>query len=233
MQAVILAGGLATRMRPRTEKVPKSLLEVGGRPFVDWQLELLARSGITDVVMLIAHLGEQIRDHVGDGARLGVRVAYAAEPPGQLLGTAGAIRAALDQLEPEFVVTYGDSYLPFDYAEPLQILRAHGDCDGVMAIFHNANRYDVSNVATDGTWVVRYDKSVRDPRFDHVDYGATALRRSVIEALPAGPYGLDAVQRDLAARHRLRACVARERFYEVGSPGGLDELDAYLKEKSR
>lgn len=232
MQAVVLAGGLATRMRPHTEKVPKSLLEVGGRPFVDWQLELLARAGLTDVVLLIAHLGEQIRAHVGDGAHFGVQVTYVSEPPGQLLGTAGAIRAALPHLASEFLVTYGDSYLTFDYAEPLQLLRAHADCDGVMAIFHNANRYDASNVITDGTWVTRYDKQQRDPAFDHVDYGATALRRSVIEALPEGPSGLDAVQRDLAARHRLRACVVRERFYEVGSPGGLAELDAYLTKKS-
>lgn len=224
----MLAGGLATRMRPRSETVPKSLLVVGGRPFVEWQLELLARSGLTDVVLLVAHLGEQIRAHVGDGARFGVRVTYVEEPAGRLLGTAGAIRAALAHLDSEFVVTYGDSYLPFDYGEPLRLLQGHTDCDGVMAIFHNANRYDRSNVVTDGTWVVRYDKTVDDPAFDHVDYGATALRRSVIAALPEGPLGLDAVQRELAARHRLRARVARERFYEVGSPAGLAELDAYL-----
>lgn len=230
VQAVVLAGGLATRMRPRTETVPKSLLEVAGRPFVDWQLARLARAGVTEVVMCIAHLGEQIRAHVGDGARFGVRVVYAEEPPGVLLGTAGALRAALPALAPEFVVTYGDSYLPFDYGAPLRMLRAHDDCDGAMAIFHNANRFETSNVITDGTWVVRYDKTAPDPAFDHVDYGATALRRAVIAALPAGQaHGLDAVQRALAARHRLRACVARERFFEIGSPAGLAELDTHLR----
>jgi NDP-sugar pyrophosphorylase family protein len=233
MTVVILAGGLATRMRPHTETVPKSLLEVAGRPFVDWQLELIARSGLTDVVMCIAHLGEQIRAHVGDGAQFGLRVAYAEEPAGQLLGTAGALRGALPHLDRELLVTYGDSYLPFDYAGPLRVLREHADCDAVMAVFHNANRYDASNVITDGTWVASYDKSAHDdPRFDHVDYGATALRREAIEALPPGFSGLDAVQRDLAARHRLRALVARERFYEIGSPTGLAELDAHLRKSS-
>jgi MurNAc alpha-1-phosphate uridylyltransferase len=230
---VVLAGGLATRMRPRTETVPKSMLEVAGRPFIDWQLELFAASGITEVVMCIAYLGEQVRAHVGDGARHGLRVTWSVEgdgSPGALLGTAGAIRAALPQLAPSFLVTYGDSYLPFDYGEPFSQLERHSDCDGVMAIYANAGAWDASNVVTDGTWVVRYEKGARDRAFDHIDYGVTALRREVIAALPAGQRaGLDEIQHGLAARKRLRAVVARERFFEIGSPGGLADLDTHLK----
>jgi len=237
LQAVVLAGGLATRMRPRTLTVPKSMLEVAGRPFVEWQLELLASCGIRDVVMCVAHLAEPIEAHVGDGARWGVRVRWAHEGP-KLLGTAGAIRAALELLEPSFLVTYGDSYLPFDYAEPLRILAAHEDCDGVMAVYRNEGKWDTSNVilSPDGAWVERYDKADKTPAFDHIDYGATALRREVIARLPAPggqPLGLDAVQRDLARAQRLRACLARERFFEIGSPEGLAELDRHLtKQKS-
>jgi N-acetyl-alpha-D-muramate 1-phosphate uridylyltransferase len=233
MQAVVLAGGLATRMRPLTETLPKSLLLVAGRPFVDWQLERLVACGIRDVVMCVAHLGDQIRDHVGDGARLGIQVAWSTEP--QLLGTAGALRHALSLLAPTFLVTYGDSYLPFDYTGPLALLDAHADCDGVMAVFANAGRWDASNVILrDGAWVERYEKTGNDPRFDHIDYGATALRRDVIAALADGvPHGLDAVQRDLAARGRLRAVEARERFFEIGSPAGLAELDRHLRSLPR
>jgi NDP-sugar pyrophosphorylase family protein len=218
-------------MRPRTLTVPKSMLEVAGRPFVDWQLERMAACGVTDVVMCVAHLAEQIEVHVGDGARHGVRVRWAHEGP-TLLGTAGAIRAALELLEPTFLVTYGDSYLPFDYAEPLRVLEAHADCDGVMAIYKNDSRWDASNVVADAAreWVVRYQKGQTDPAFDHIDYGATALRRELIAALPAGePRGLDAIQRELARQKRLRACVARERFFEIGSPEGLSELDRHLR----
>lgn len=229
-QAVVLAGGLATRMLPRTETVPKSLLEVAGRPFIDWQLARLADSGIRDVVICIAHLGNQIRAHVGDGARHGLRVTWSEELPGQLLGTAGALRAALAHLAPRFVVTYGDSYLPFDYRAPLDLLAAHDDCDGVMAIYRNQGRWEESNVATDGTWVTCYAKGTGDPMFDHVDYGAIALRREMIAAIPAGaPLGLDAVQRQLAKVRRLRSYVARDRFYEIGSPEGLADLDRYLR----
>jgi NDP-sugar pyrophosphorylase family protein len=230
MQIVVLAGGLATRMRPRTETLPKALLDVAGRPFVDWQLELLARSGATEVVMCVAHLADMIRDHVGDGARFGLRVTYVEDR--ELLGTAGAVRGALAHLADVFVVTYGDSYLPFDYGEPVRILSAHDDCDGVLAIYKNAGKWEVSNVETDGAWVLRYDKTSRDPKFDHVDYGAMALRRDVVAAWPPGKLGLDVVQHDLAANRRLRACVAHERFYEIGSPGGLAELDSYLRKHS-
>ena len=241
MQAVVLAGGLATRMRPHTLAIPKAMLEVAGRPFVDWQLERLAQCGFRDVVMCIAYLGEQIRAHVGDGAGYGVRVTWS-EDGGRLLGTAGALRAALHHLAPTFLVTYGDSYLPFDYAEPLRILEAHADCDGVMAVYKNDGKWDASNVVTDGAdqadqadqgWVLRYEKGIKDDAFDHIDYGATALRRTLIEALPDGePYGLDTLTRELAARKRLRAYVARERFFEIGSPQGLAELDQKLRTRA-
>jgi NDP-sugar pyrophosphorylase family protein len=233
-QAVVLAGGLATRMRPRTLTVPKSMLEVAGRPFVDWQLERLAASGVREVVMCVAHLAEVIEGHVGDGSRFGVHVAWAHEGP-KLLGTAGAIRAALGLLRPSFLVTYGDSYLPFDYSEPLKVLESHDDCDGVMSVYRNAGQWDASNVVTDplGHHVLRYEKGNPDPAFDHIDYGATALRREIIAALPEGePAGLDAIQRDLARRKRLRALVARERFFEIGSPEGLAELDRHLRTRA-
>ncbi len=218
------------------------MLEVGGRPFVDWQLERLATSGIEEVIMCVGYLGDQIRGHVGDGQRFGLRVLWSedatgASPGGNgdraLLGTAGAIRAALHLLAPSFLVTYGDSYLPFDYSAPIRALAKHDDCDGVMVAYKNDGQWDASNVLTDGVWVLRYEKGVRDPAFDHIDYGATALKREIIAALPAGKrHGLDALQRELSLRKRLRACIARERFFEIGSPEGLAALDRHLGTRS-
>jgi NDP-sugar pyrophosphorylase family protein len=207
------------------------MLEVAGRPFVDWQLEKLAACGFDDVVFCVAFLAEQIRDHVGDGERFGLRVRYSDEGP-TLLGTAGAVRNALPLLQPTFLVTYGDSYLPFDYAEPLRMLEAHEDCHGVMSIYENHGAWDSSNTSPDSTgeWVARYEKGRPELRFSHIDYGAIALRRGVIEALsPSVPSGLDAIQTDLARRKLLRAVVAHERFFEIGSPEGLSTLDAWLQ----
>ena len=229
MQAFILAGGLATRMHPRTLTLAKAMLDVAGRPFIDWQLESLARAGFDDVVLCVAFLGEQISDHVGDGTRYGLRVRYSDEGPA-LLGTAGALRVALPHMAPAFLVTYGDSYLPFDYAEPLRVLLGHDDCDGVMSVFPNGDRWDASNVKTDGVRVLAYEKGTRDPAFDHIDYGALALRRGLIEALPGGERrGLEELQTRVASAGRMRAVVATERFYEIGSPEGLAALDAKLR----
>ncbi len=232
-QAVILAGGLATRMQPRTLTVPKILLEVRGqgvvRAFADLQLELLAKYNYQRVVLCVAHLGEQVRAYVGDGKRWGLRVEYADEGK-DLLGTGGALRMAAPLLEETFLVTYGDSYLPFDYAAPLDSLRAYDDCDGVMSVFANAGKWDASNVRTDGEWILAYEKGTKEPAYDHIDYGAIALRKSVVLELPERQRsGLDDLQTRLARKHRLRAWVARERFYEIGSPEGLAALEERLK----
>jgi N-acetyl-alpha-D-muramate 1-phosphate uridylyltransferase len=206
------------------------MLDVGGRPFIDWQLEKLRACGFDDVVLCVAFLAEQIREHVGDGARFGLGVRYSDEGP-TLLGTAGAIRNALDLLAPAFLVTYGDSYLPFDYGDPLRALNAHPDCAGVMSIYENRGAWDTSNVEADsaGEKVIRYEKGRPDLHFSHIDYGAIALRREIIEELPAGePRGLDVIQTELAKQKRLRAVVARDRFFEIGSPEGLSTLDHWL-----
>lgn len=240
MQAVILAGGLATRMRPRTLTTPKFLLNVAGRPFASWLLERLASAGFESVVLCIGHMGGPIRDFVGDGSSFGLRVAYSDE--GQiLLGTAGALRRALPHLEASFLVTYGDSFLPFDYAAPLRELQEESDADGVMAVYKNEGRWDTSNTAIrrDGSgrlWVERYDKrATPEPPFapDHIDYGAMALRREVIAALPEGEsLGLDRIQSELAAKGRLRAHLATRRFYEIGSEEGLVELGSALEKRA-
>ncbi len=228
MQAVILAGGLATRMRPWTEKMPKALLPVAGKPFLAWQFEIIARCQFTRVLLLTGYLGDQLRDFAGDGSAFGLDVQYVDDGP-ELLGTAGALRHALSELDETFLVTYGDSYLPFDYAAPLLDLRAHPEAEGTMAVFENHGRWDKSNTAVEGDLVARYDKEAKDHALGFIDYGATALRRSVIERLPEGHVlGLGLVQAELAARGVLRACRAGERFYEIGSPAGLKELEAYL-----
>jgi len=227
MQAVVLAGGRATRLAERTQDVPKYLVEVAGRPFAHWQLERLRASGIERVVLCIGHLGHQIEQALGDGGELGVMLRYSHDGD-ELLGTAGALRAAAHLLEPTFVVTYGDSWLPFDYGALLRDLDANAAANGTMAVFENTDRWDRSNVRLEGQRVLEYDKRGGE-RFQHIDYGATALRRPIVEALGPGRADLATVQRSLAEAGTLRAFVVSERFYEIGSPSGLDELDHRLR----
>jgi NDP-sugar pyrophosphorylase family protein len=229
MQAVILAGGLAMRLGELAATTPKSLLSVGGRPFLAWQLERLRASGFVDVLLCIGHLGSQIREFAGDGAAFGVALRYAEDGP-EPLGTAGALRAALAELAPTFLVTYGDSYLPFDYSLPLRDLEAHPDALATMSVFKNEGRFDRSNTQVRGDQVIRYEKGSSDPAIDHIDYGALALRRELIESAPAAASGLDQLQSTLAREGRLRAVLAPERFYEIGTPFGLAELDLRLQQ---
>jgi NDP-sugar pyrophosphorylase family protein len=231
MQVVVLAGGLATRMRPETEQTPKSLLQVNGRPFVDWQLDRFAASGARSVVMCVGYLGEQIETHVRRGLDRGLVVSYSYDGE-QLLGTGGALRRALARMEAELVVTYGDSYLPFDYAAPLADLRAHPEADATMSAYRNRGAFGPSNVGLDGDWVARYEKGGAS-ELDCIDYGAIALRRSVLQGIADGAvWGLEALWTKLAKQRKLRAFVAPERFYEVGSPEGRRDLEQRLAQEA-
>lgn len=228
MQVVILAGGLATRLGARTQALPKALLPISGRPFLAWQIEALARSGYTDVLLCIGHFGEQIREFLGDGAAFSVSVTYSEDGP-RLLGTGGALRRALGLLAPRFLVTYGDSYLPFDYSMPLRDLEAHPEALGTMSVFENVGEWDPSNTEVRGEQVVRYEKGGKDAALRFIDYGALALCRDALATREAETaFGLDQVQAELAAQGKLRACIATERFYEVGSELGIRDLEAKL-----
>jgi NDP-sugar pyrophosphorylase family protein len=228
MQAVVLAGGLATRLGVRTQHLPKSLLPIAGRPFLAWQLEALVRSGFRDVLLCIGHFADQIREFLGDGATFGVTVSYSEDGPA-LLGTGGALRRALNLLEPSFLITYGDSYLPFDYSLPLRDLEAHPEALGTMSVFQNDGAWDQSNSAVQGDRVVEYTKGRADARLRFIDYGALALRRSVIaEREPERPFSLETLQSELARSGRLRAFEAQQRFFEIGSETGIADLEAKL-----
>ena len=228
MQVVVLAGGLATRMRPETEQTPKSMLLVQGRPFVDWQLDRFAASGARSVILCIGYLGEQIEAHVKRALDRGLVVGYSYDGA-ELIGTGGALRRAFARLEDEFVLTYGDSYLPFDYAAPLLDLRAHPDAVATMSVYKNRGQLGPSNVALDGDWVAKYEKGGVDADLDCIDYGAIALRRSALADIEDGAvWGVDALFRKLARKRQLRAYIAPERFYEIGSATGRSELERHL-----
>jgi len=228
MPAVILAGGLATRLRPLTEKIPKALLEVAGRPFLWHQIQLLKRHGIRRVVLSVGYLGEQIQALYGDGSTLGIAMEYSFDGP-ELLGTAGAIRNALPLLPERFFVLYGDSYLTCDYRSVSDSFRDSG-LPGLMTVYRNEGLYDSSNVEYDGRKILRYDKRNRTPAMHHIDYGLGAFDRSVFAALPSlEKYDLAAVYQLLLREGKLAAFEVHERFYEIGSPEGLRDTERFLK----
>ena len=222
----ILAGGLATRLRPITERIPKALVAVAGEPFLAHQLRLLASRGITRAVLCVGYLGEMIEREFGASAH-GVELAYSFDGP-TLLGNGGALRQALPLLGEAFYVLYGDSYLPIDYAAVAEAWKKSGQ-PALMTVFQNEGAWDTSNVEFAGEKILRYDKRERTPAMRHIDYGLSIFTRGVFAGRPEGePFDLADVQRELVQRGAMAGREVTQRFYENGSHAGLAELEALL-----
>ena len=228
LPVAILAGGLATRLRPVTDTIPKALIEVDGEPFLAHQLRLLRRSGIERVVLCTGYLGEQVRSFAGSGENFGLHIDYSFDGP-VLLGTGGALRGALPLLGDSFFVLYGDSYLPCDYAAVEEVFHRSGK-SGLMTVFQNDGRWDYSNVEFSDGRILAYDKVRRTPRMRHIDYGLGAFRREAFAAVPEDrPSDLAALYQELLLHSDLAACEVSARFYEIGSRDGIRELEEYLR----
>jgi NDP-sugar pyrophosphorylase family protein len=224
----ILAGGLATRLRPITEKIPKSLVPVAGKPFLAHQLELLHARGIRRAVLCLGYLGEMIQRDFGDGHAFGLRLDYSFDGP-KPLGTGGAIKHALPLLGDEFFVLYGDSYLPVEYRPIAEFFRHSGKL-GLMTVYRNEGRYDTSNVVFHDGEIAVYDKKNRPPEMRHIDYGLSLFKAAVFNSYSADePFDLAEVMSKLVRQKQLAGFEVRERFYEMGSPAGLSELETLLK----
>lgn len=231
LPVALLAGGLATRLRSITESIPKALVEVAGRPFVEHQVEWLQSQGVSRVVFLVGYKGEMIREALGDGHASGMRFDYVFDGP-QLLGTGGALRRALGALGPAFVVMYGDSYLQCD----LRDIERTFDTDGrlaLMTVLRNDNQWDRSNVLFEQGQLRAYDKHRPTPDMRHIDYGLGVLRDAALTRYPADArLDLAEVYRDLLADGELIGYEVTERFYEIGSPEGLAETRARFESRA-
>ena len=227
----ILAGGLATRLRPITEKIPKSLVPVAGRPFLAHQLEMLHARGLRRAVLCIGFLGEMIQKEFGHEA-LGVQLEYSFDGP-KLLGTGGAIKRALPKLGPEFFILYGDSYLPLAYAPVADCFHRSGK-SGLMTVYRNEGKYDTSNVVFRDGEIAVYDKKKRLPEMRHIDYGLSLFKAAVFDAYAADQvFDLAEVMGRLVREKQLAGYEVPERFYEMGSPAGLAELEQLLAPKGK
>ena len=227
----ILAGGMATRLRPVTEKIPKSLVQVAGKPFLAHQLELLRVRGIQRAVLCVGHLGEMIQRDFGDGSAYRVELDYSFDGE-KLLGTGGAIKRALPKLGEEFFVLYGDSYLTTEYA-PVAEFFHKSKKPGCMTVFRNDGLYDTSNVVFANGEIKAYDKKARLPEMHHIDYGLNLLRASVFHPHPNNAaFDLSEVLTRLVQEGQLAGYEVSQRFYEMGSPAGLAELEMLLQSES-
>jgi len=232
MPVAILAGGLATRLRPITEKIPKSLVDIGGRPFIIRQLEYLQSQGIKKVVLCLGYLGNQIEAIVGDGSDFGISVSYSYDGP-RLLGTGGALKQALPQLGEEFFVFYGDSYLPIDFRK-VERNFLHSGKKALMTVMKNDGQWDKSNVLFKEGCLLEYNKHSPKYEMAYIDYGLGVLSASVFEKVPSNkPFDLADIYHELSLLGSLAGQEVFERFYEIGSHKGLEDTIIYFKQTDK
>lgn len=230
LPVAILAGGLATRLRPITKKIPKALVEVAGRPFIAWQLEHLRSEGVGEVVLCTGYLGEMIEEVVGDGRSFGLKVAYSHDGA-TLLGTGGALRKASPMLGEAFFILYGDSYLPINFQDVEKAYLESGQ-SGLMTVLANQDQWDKSNVLFDSGRLIEYNKREPRPEMRHIDYGLGILKTDSLKSYAEGePWDLADLYHDLSKKDSLHGYLVYNRFYEIGSYKGLSETEIYLNQQ--
>ena len=228
MQVAILAGGLATRLKQIVQNKPKSMVEILGRPFLEYQLEFLKRNGIRDVVLCIGYLGKQIMNHFGDGEKFGMNLKYSNEGK-NLLGTAGALKKAEHLLDDPFFTMYGDSYLSLDFAEVMSCFLSQ-DKPALMTVYKNYDRYGRSNAVVKGNRVIHFSNKEKTEGMVYAEYGINIFRKKVLEMIPAERrFSLDELFGGLIKQDELLAFEVKERFYEIGSPERLRECEERIK----
>jgi N-acetyl-alpha-D-muramate 1-phosphate uridylyltransferase len=228
LQVAVLAGGLATRLHPITENIPKALVEVAGTPFILRQLDYLRRQGVERVVLCVGFLGEQIEATVGDGSDTGLSVSYSQDWP-KMMGTGGALKKALPLLDSQFLVLYGDSYLPIDFGAVERDFLASGK-PALMTVQRNVDRWDKSNVLFRDNIIVEYNKRAPTSDMRHIDYGLGAISAQVLaDENTKGPFDLADIYHRLSLSGQLAGHEVHERFYEIGSHEGLAEAAVYFK----
>lgn len=231
MQVVVLMGGLGTRLKEYTKECPKSLVDVEGHPFFDYQLNLLTAWGFKRFVFLIGYKADMIEEYFGDGSDRGISIKYCYDGE-KLLGTGGAVRRAYDLLDDDFILIYGDSFMDIDYAETIyryNIGKAAGK-KALMTVLKNGNRFDKSNVVMNGRELVLYDKHHPTPEMDYIDYGVCAYAKSLFDGYEEDiAFDIAEIQNKLSLENKLAAQIVTKRFYEIGNPDSLAEFAKYAQ----
>lgn len=229
LPVAILAGGLATRIRPLTEKIPKSLIEVAGRPFIEYQLKFIHKQGIRNVVLCLGYQGELIEEFVGDGSQYGLNISYSHDGK-KLLGTGGSIKKALPLLSDNFFILYGDSFLPIEFKLVENFfMKNHLNKSGLMTILSNRNKWDKSNVSYSNNELVEYNKKNSSSEMSYIDYGLSILSKKAFNDYKAKKFfDLADLYHDLSINDQLLAYEVHERFYEIGSFDGIKDAENYF-----
>ena len=231
MHLLILAGGLATRLKPLSFKLPKSLIDINGKPFIHYQLKYIQDQGIEKVTLCIGYKGEMIKNYVGNGNNWGLDVTYSSDWP-NLLGTGGAIQKALPFVSEDFFVLYGDSFLPINYLEILSYYRKKR-LNNLITIYKNKNLFDKSNIIFDGNKILLYDKVNLNKEMNYIDYGLSILNKTLFKDIKINQnFDLGELFKTLSYSNKLNGIEIKKRFYEIGSFKGIEDTSEFFNMKN-
>jgi dTDP-glucose pyrophosphorylase len=226
--AVIMAGGEGRRLRPLTESTPKPLLLVGGRPLVEIMIERLRQSGISDITIALHHKAEMIRERLGDGGRLGVRIGYALEP--KPLGTMGALPLLRARLRQPFFVVNADILTTCDFRAMWEFHRRQAQAAMTVGVSTHQVEIPYGEFTLHGERVTRVEEK---PRKEFpVNAGIYLLDPSAIELIPAGEYfdATDMIRTLLDCERVVGAYLIREYWLDVGRLPDLEKANRDVAE---
>jgi len=228
-QAVIISGGFGTRLYPITKKVPKILVEISGKPFIDYLIPLCKKNGIEEIVFCVGHLWEQVRDYVGDGKKFGIKAYYSVED--KKLDTGGAIKKALPYLDKEFLVTYGDSFLDIDWQDVANAFKK-SPAKGIMSVYENNWRLVPSTIIIDKEgYIKEFNKENPRPEMTHMEYGINIFSKDIIDKIPKEVFPLGDYFNYLAKDSNLLSYPTTRMFYDIGTPEGIKKFQKDILEE--
>ena len=226
--ALILAGGLGTRLGSLSKKIPKSLIKFHDRPFIFYQLDFLALNNIKKVILCLGHFSDAIEKEIDSySSKNDLEIIYMHDGASPI-GTGGAIKKACYLLNPEpFFVIYGDSYFPsLDLSELALSFRK--DSGPLMTILKNNNLYDTSNVSKNGDKYL-YKKSEHHPVIPrYIDAGISIFTSNMFNSYPKS-FDLSLLQQKFSAQGNMQFFLMQDRFFEIGSSKGINEFLEYLE----
>ena len=229
MQIVILCGGLATRLGDLAKNTPKSMIQIKDKPFLEYQIENVKKHSITDIVLCVGHLSEQIEDYFGSGEKLGVNINYSYDKD-KPLGPIGALKNAETLLQDPFFIMYGDSYIFVDFKKVYTYFSKQ-DKLALMTIYQNFDKFDSSNIITNHKLVTKYGGE-KTKETTYIDYGVSLLKKKILEDIPADTfYSTNDLFSKLVRQKELLAYEIKKRFYHIGTPEALEEFKKYVETK--
>tara|TARA_B100001741_G_C16485972_1_gene567271 strand:- start:203 stop:889 length:687 start_codon:yes stop_codon:yes gene_type:complete len=224
-EAIILCGGKGSRVSKFTKQIPKCLININGKPFLYYQLKLLKKNNINDVIISVGYLSEKVRDYIKNNIDfINIKIK---DDGKRLLGTGGAVLKSINYLKKNFFIIYGDSYFNFKLKKLVKKKNL-----ATMAIFKNNSKYDKSNIELKNSKKILYHKNRKDKKLQFIDYGASYINKQIFEGTKKNvKFDLSELFEEISKNNMLSGYKVKKRFYEIGSYDGIKDFKNYLKKK--